>query len=58
MAWRPSRRRWPGNEARAAIDRACKLNPKLSLEIFRRPRAEENRWGDYVAALEKAGLPE
>ncbi len=47
-----------GEEARAAIDKARKLNPKLSLEIYRRPRTEGNRWGDYVAALKKAGLPE
>jgi adenylate cyclase len=45
-------------EAARAIRKARELVPRLSLAIYRRPRAEGTLWPKLVDGLRKAGLPE
>jgi adenylate cyclase len=44
-------------EAARAIRKALELVPRLSLTVFRRPRAE-GLWPKFIEGLRKAGLPE
>ena len=44
-------------EAARAIRKAIELVPKVSLAVFRRPRAE-GLWPKFIEGLRKAGLPE
>jgi Flp pilus assembly protein TadD len=45
-------------EAARAIRKARELVPRLSLTIYRRPRAESTLWQKLIDGLRKAGLPE
>ena len=44
-------------EAARAIRKARELVPRLSVAIYRRPRAE-GLWPKFIEGLRKAGLPE
>ena len=45
-------------EAARAIRKARELVPRLSLAIYRRPRAEGTLWPKFIDGLRQAGLPE
>jgi len=45
-------------EAARALWKARELVPRLSLAIYRRPRAEGTLWPKFIDGLRKAGLPE
>ncbi len=46
------------DEAARALRKAQELIPRLSLTVYRRPRAEGTLWLKLIEGLQKAGMPE